>query len=86
MALGNLSCFDHVLEKEGFCWEIQQSQQFKVYSIDFSKGNENLPRKKLTLETLFLHPAPFLSICASSSLAVHLWVDITLFPYLGYCK
>lgn len=72
MALGNLSCSDHVLEKEGFCWEIQQSQQFKVYSIDFSKGNENLPRKKLTLETLFLHPAPFLSFCPSS-LHLSIW-------------
>ena len=61
MALGNLSCSDHVLEKEGFCWEIQQSKPFKVYSIDFSKWNENLPRKNIDFRNLVL-TSPSLSV------------------------
>lgn len=39
MALANPSCPDHVLEKEGFFWETQQSQPFEVYRVEFSKWN-----------------------------------------------
>lgn len=47
--------------KRRFCWEIQQSKPFKVYSIDFSKWNENLPRKKIDFRNLVL-TSPSLSV------------------------